>query len=86
MFLYMSKKNKNAQQNNMNQMNYNPLISNVEQKGILETNKKNLKDLIAPAGIDASHTNHLEIISNKKKYARTMIVSTIPRMCTFQNS
>ena len=43
MFLYMSKKNKNAQQNNMNQMNYNPLISNVEQKGILETNKKELK-------------------------------------------
>ena len=45
--------------------------------------KKTLKDLIAPAGIDATHTNHLEIISSKTRYARSMIVATIPRMCTF---
>ena len=82
----MSKKNKNisVQQNNMAQMNgYNPLVGSMEQQTLLEQNRKNLKDLISPAGIDATHTNHLEIISSKKKYARTMIVSTIPRMCTF---
>lgn len=45
--------------------------------------KKTLKDLIAPAGIDATHTNHLEIISTKTRYARSMLVSAIPRMCTF---
>ena len=45
--------------------------------------KKGLKDLIAPAGIDATFTNHLEIFSSKTRYARSMIVSAIPRMCTF---
>ena len=45
--------------------------------------RKTLKDLIAPAGIDATHANHLEIISSKTRYARSMIVATIPRMCTF---
>lgn len=51
--------------------------------GILEKNAKNIKDLIAPAGIDTSHINHLEIVSNRTRYARSMVVSTIPRMCTF---
>ena len=45
--------------------------------------RKNIKDLIAPSGIDASHLDHLEIISNVKKYARSFYVSTLPRMCTF---
>ena len=45
--------------------------------------QKNIKDLIAPSGIDASHLDHLEIISNVKKYARSFYVSTLPRMCTF---
>ena len=51
--------------------------------GILEKNKKTVKDLIAPAGIDASNANYLQIVSSKTRYARSMIVSTIPRMCTF---
>ena len=51
--------------------------------GVLEKNAKNIKDLIAPAGIDTSHINHLEIVSNRTRYARSMVVSTIPRMCTF---
>ena len=77
-------KNKAEQQNNNQMANtYNPLLNNVEEQTLLEKNKKNLKDLIAPAGIDATHTNHIEIISSKTKYARTMIVTTIPRMCTF---
>ncbi|MBO5413435.1 MAG: DUF87 domain-containing protein [Clostridia bacterium] len=45
--------------------------------------KKTIKELIAPAGIDASNIDHLEIISNVKKYARSFFVSALPRMCTF---
>ena len=61
----------------------NDIIIPVEEKTFLAKNKKTLKDLIAPAGVDASNINHLEIVSNKTRYARSMIVSTIPRMCTF---
>ena len=50
---------------------------------ILKKNKKDIKDLIAPSGIDATSTNHIEIVSNNTKYARSMIVSLLPRMCTF---
>ncbi len=42
-----------------------------------------LKEIIAPAGIDASNVDRLEIISNVKRYARTFFVSSLPRMCTF---
>ena len=35
------------------------------------------------SGINASNIDHLEIISNVKKYARSFFVSTLPRMCTF---
>ena len=45
--------------------------------------RKTIKDLIAPSGIDASKIDHLEIISNTKRYARSFYVSTLPRMCTF---
>mgnify|MGYP004661907067 CR=1 FL=1 len=45
--------------------------------------KQTIKDLIAPSGINASNIDHLEIISNVKKYARSFFVSTLPRMCTF---
>ncbi len=54
-----------------------------EEMNILSSNKKDIKDLIAPSGIDAMSTNHLEIISYNTKYARTFTVSTLPRMCTF---
>ena len=54
-----------------------------EPKSIFEKNKSDLKSLIAPGGIDASYTNHIEIASNKTRYARSMIVSSLPRMCTF---
>ena len=50
---------------------------------LLTKNQKSLKDIIAPAGVDATHTNHLEIISSTSKFARSMIISTMPRMCTF---
>ena len=45
--------------------------------------KSTIKDLIAPSGIDVSNIDHLEIISNTKRYARSFFVSTLPRMCTF---
>jgi len=45
--------------------------------------RQTIKELIAPSGIDASNIDHLEIISNVKKYARSFFVSTLPRMCTF---
>ena len=45
--------------------------------------EKTLKELIAPSGIDASNINHLEIISNVTRYARSFFVSTLPRMATF---
>lgn len=45
--------------------------------------KKTVKDLIAPAGIDASNIDHLEIISNTKRFARSFFVSTLPRMASF---
>ncbi len=45
--------------------------------------RSTIKDLIAPSGIDVSNIDHLEIISNTKRYARSFFVSTLPRMCTF---
>ena len=45
--------------------------------------KKSIKELIAPSGIDASKIDHLEIISNVKRYARSFFVTTLPRMCSF---
>ncbi len=44
---------------------------------------QSIKELIAPSGIDASNIDHLEIISNITRYARSFFVSTLPRMCTF---
>ena len=54
-----------------------------EEIGVLEKNKNGLKDLIAPGGIDASYTNHIEISSARTRYARSVQVANLPRMCTF---
>ena len=56
-------------------------INRTEEMEFLK--KRTIKELIAPAGIDASKIDHLEIISNVKKYARSFFISTLPRMCTF---
>ena len=45
--------------------------------------KKTIKEIIAPAGIDASKLDHMEIISNVTRYARSFFVSGLPRSCTF---
>ena len=56
-------------------------LSEIEEPGILR--KKTIKELIAPAGIDASKIDRLEIISTVKRYARSFFISALPRMCTF---
>jgi len=52
-----------------------------ENTGLLK--RKTIKELITPAGIDCSNIDHLEIISNMKRYARSFFISSLPRMCTF---
>ena len=59
----------------------NSLQQNEPEYDILR--KKTIKELIAPSGIDASNIDHLEIISNTTRYARSFFVSSLPRMCTF---
>ena len=62
--------------------NQNQLQNNErEQYKILK--QKTIKELIAPSGIDASNIDHLEIISNTKRYARSFYVSALPRMAIF---
>lgn len=72
----MSKKKKKAQVEQIAKTEY-------KKEDFIKNNAKNIKDLIAPAGINAGNINHLEIVSSSTRYARTMLVSTIPRMCTF---
>ena len=57
--------------------------SNDNVKQPIYLRKKSIKELIAPAGIDASNIDHLEIISNVKRYARSFYVSSLPRSCIF---
>lgn len=52
-----------------------------EEYNLFQT--KNIKDVIAPSGIDASNLNHLEIVSHTNRLARSFFVSTLPRMGTF---
>ena len=53
------------------------------QMNMKSLKRRTIKELIAPSGIDASNIDHLEIISNVTRYARSFFVSTLPRMCTF---
>ncbi len=55
----------------------------IQKERVSFLRKKTIKELIAPSGIDASNIDHLEIISNTKRYARSFFVSQLPRMCTF---
>ena len=70
-------KKRKQQEEERNQEQYN------REREYTVFRKKTIKELIAPAGIDASHIDHLEIISNVKKYARSFFISSLPRMCTF---
>ena len=74
----MSKKQRKQQEENL-QSQYN----DYREEDVRILKKKNIKELIAPSGIDASNIDHLEIISNTTRYARSFFVSSLPRMCTF---
>ena len=74
----MSKKNK-LQKNDFKEQRND--YTKPDEYEILK--KKTIKELIAPSGIDASNIDHLEIISNVTRYARSFFVSALPRMCTF---
>ena len=76
----MSKKKKQQQAELELQKQHNDYTKPAEFK-ILK--KKTIKELIAPSGIDTTNIDHLEIISNVKRYARSFFVSALPRMCTF---
>lgn len=58
-------------------------MANSQENQPMILRKKSIKELIAPSGIDASNIDHLEIISNVKRYARSFYVSSLPRTCIF---
>ena len=72
---------KKQQREQENQRPYNNDYSTVDEYQVLK--RKTIKELIAPSGIDASNIDHLEIISNVTRYARSFFVSELPRMATF---
>ena len=59
-----------------------PQTNNLNRKND-KLKEMTIKELIAPSGIDASSLDHLEIVSNVKKYARSFLIAALPRMCTF---
>ena len=58
-------------------------LKNNQENQPMILRKKSIKELIAPSGIDVSNIDHLEIISNVKRYARSFYVSSLPRTCIF---
>ena len=76
----LKKKSQNVVEN-QRPHNFDNDYSNVDEYKILK--RQTIKELIAPSGIDASNIDHLEIISNVTRYARSFFVSTLPRMTTF---
>ena len=56
--------------------------NNVEQ-GILK--RRTLKEIIAPSGIDFTNIDHLEIISNTKRYARSFLFQLYQECVLFLN-
>ena len=57
--------------------------SDNEERSATILRKRNIKELLAPSGIDASNIDHLEIISSVTRYARSFFISSLPRMCVF---
>ena len=59
----------------------NEYAANIGEYQVLK--KKTIKELVAPAGIDCSYLDHLEVISTVTRYARSFFVAELPRMATF---
>ncbi len=77
-----SKKNKeNIEENGL--IKDEEILVSEEYQSILDENRSNLKDLISPSGVDASHYDYLEIFSKISRYARSFYVTTLPRQATF---
>ncbi len=76
--------NKNTNDSNSNEENKDGVIkADGGEVNHLELNKANLKDLMAPSGIDASHYDYMEIFSKISRYVRTFYVTTLPRQASF---
>ena len=75
----MSKKQKQKLQGEELERQFNEY----REEDIRILKKKTIKELIAPSGIDASNIDHLEIISDTSRFARSFFVSSLPRMCSF---
>ena len=67
--------------NKKNQLHVNEELNMEEKYEILK--EKTIKQIIAPAGIDAYNINYLEIVSDTSRYARSFFVADLPRMATF---
>ncbi len=72
-------KKNNNNQNSQEEM----IVATEEQQSLIEINKSNLKDLISPSGVDASHYDYLEIFSKVSRFARSFYITTLPRQATF---
>ena len=78
------KKEKKNKKNKGQEVNNEELVTKQDESiSLFEENKSNLKDLMAPSGIDATHYDYLEIFSKISRYARTFYVTTLPRQATF---
>ena len=72
-----------ARKQKLQEENLQKQFNDYQEDDVRILKKKTIKELIAPSGIDASNIDHLEIISNTKRYARSFFVSSLPRMCSF---
>ena len=79
----MKKENNKIVENQSQKTTDEIVAQNTEMENVLQLNKSNLKDLLAPSGIDASHFDYLEIFSKVSRFARTFYVTTLPRQATF---
>ena len=78
------KKDKKNKKNKKEEIKKEELVTvQDETPSLFEINKANLKDLMAPSGIDATHYDYLEIFSKVSRFARTFYVTTLPRQATF---
>ena len=76
--------NKNKAKTTELESQENLAITQEEENNPLLKNRKTIKDLIAPSGIDTSDINQIEIVSSgSPRYARSHYVTGIPRMATF---
>ena len=79
----LSKKEKKETPVNLDANRNDLRVQEEDKYNSLIRNKKTIKDLIAPSGIDTSNLNHIAIMSSIARYARCHYVSGLPRMASF---